>query len=355
MESLVVNRAFWQDKRVLVTGHTGFKGSWLCLWLEKLGAEVIGFSNGIPTRPSLYEDAAIDRELIDVTGDVRERVAVREVVERYRPEIVFHLAAQSLVRRSYACPLETYETNVIGTANILEASHAIAQVVVVVTSDKCYARSPDDRPHKETDPLGGADPYSSSKACAELVAFAYRSTLRDKGPAVASVRAGNVIGGGDWAEDRLLPDLVRGGLAGNAVPIRSPNAIRPWQHVLNPLEGYLLLAERLPGDRAYAEAWNFGPEPADERSVLSIAARFAELWDVEMTTIPAKGPHPPESPVLRLDSGKARDLLGWCPRWNLDAALFRVVEWTEAYRHGEDLRRTMVDQIQAHQQDEMRA
>lgn len=351
MESLVVDPAFWRDKRVLVTGHTGFKGSWLCLWLEKLGAKVIGFSDGVPTKPSLYEDAGIDRELINVTGDIRDRVAVRALVERHRPEIVFHLAAQSLVRRSYTYPLETYETNVIGTANVLEASRAVAEVVVVVTSDKCYAPASDHRPHKETDPLGGTDPYSSSKACAELVALAYRSSLEGDGAAVASVRAGNVIGGGDWAEDRLLPDLVRGGLAGSAVPIRNPSAIRPWQHVLNPLEGYLLLAERLHADRAYAEAWNFGPDPADERSVLSVAACFSELWEVEVTTSLAEGPHPPESHVLRLDSGKARDLLGWRPRWNLDEALYRVVEWTETYRRRGDLRRTMADQIRAHQEE----
>jgi CDP-glucose 4,6-dehydratase len=355
MESLVIDPAFWRDRRVLVTGHTGFKGSWLCLWLEELGAEVIGFSNGVPTTPSLYKDAAIDRGLSDVTGDIRDRVALRALLERRRPEIVFHLAAQSLVRRSYTYPLETYEMNVIGTANVLEASRGIAAAVVVVTSDKCYAPAPDHCSHKETDPLGGADPYSSSKACAELVALAYRSLFRDEGPAVASVRAGNVIGGGDWAEDRLLPDLVRGGLGGSMVPIRNPSAIRPWQHVLNPLEGYLLLGQCLRGDRAYAEAWNFGPDPADEVSVLSVAARFGELWEVEVITTRAKGADPPESHVIRLDSGKARDLLGWRPRWNLDDALYRVVEWTESYRRGKDLRRTMADQIRAHQKDVMPA
>jgi len=354
VESLVVDAAFWRDRRVLVTGHTGFKGSWLSLWLGGLGAQVIGFSNGIPTKPSVYEDAGVGQALTDVVGDVRDRAAVCALVARHPPEIVFHLAAQSLVRRSYTDPLETYETNVIGTANVLEASRRVARVVVVVTSDKCYAPLSDHRPYKETDPLGGTDPYSSSKACAELVSLAYRSSFQCDGAAIASVRAGNVIGGGDWAEDRLLPDLVRGGLEDRAVPIRNPRAIRPWQHVLNPLEGYLLVAERLYEDRGFAGAWNFGPDSVDERSVLSVAGRFADLWEVKVTTSPSEGAHPPESQILRLDSGKARDLLGWRPRWNLDEGLYRVVEWTEAYRRGDDLRRAMRDQISAHQKEALR-
>jgi CDP-glucose 4,6-dehydratase len=281
-------------------------------------------------------------------GDVRDLDALRQTVRRVRPEIVFHLAAQALVRESYAHPTDTYATNVLGTANVLEACCGNAEVVVVVTSDKCYAPSPDGRAHRESDPLGGLDPYSSSKACAELVTAAYRAASASD-TAIASARAGNVVGGGDWATDRLLPDLMRAALAGQPVAIRNPDSLRPWQHVLNPLEGYLLLAQRLAGDRTAAEAWNFGPEERDERPVAWIVDRFSELCDVPVDVVPDASPRPAETAVLRLDSTKAVDRLGWRRRWDLDEALPRVVEWFRAYRDGGDVRRAVVDQIDAHQ------
>lgn len=348
MEGVVVDAAFWRGRKVLVTGHTGFKGSWLSLWLARVGADVCGFSNGVPTSPSLYEDAAVGLDVEDVTGDVRDLDALRRAVRRLRPEIVFHLAAQALVRESFAQPTETYATNVLGTANVLEACCGDSEAVVVVTSDKCYAPRADARAHRETDALGGDDPYSSSKACAELVTAAYRSSSAN-GTAIASVRAGNVVGGGDWAKDRLLPDLMRAVLARGPVVIRNPGSLRPWQHVLNPLEGYLLLAQRLAGDGGVAEAWNFGPEERDERPVAWIVERFAELSNLGLDVVPDPSPRPPETAVLRLDSAKAVDRLGWRRRWDLDEALVRVVEWFQAYRDGGDLRRAAVDQIDAHQ------
>lgn len=345
---MVVDAACWRGRKVLVTGHTGFKGSWLSLWLARLGADVCGFSNGVPTSPSLYEDAAVALEVETVAGDIRDLDALRRAVRRLRPEIVFHLAAQALVRESFAHPTETYATNVLGTANVLEACCGNAEAVVVVTSDKCYAPRGDGRAHRENDALGGVDPYSSSKACAELVTAAYRAASAN-GTAIASARAGNVVGGGDWAVDRLLPDLMRAALAERPVVIRNPDSLRPWQHVLNPLEGYLLLAQRLAGDGSLADAWNFGPEERDERPVAWIVERFAELCDVPFDVLPDSSSRPPETAVLRLDSTKAVDGLGWRRRWDLDEALLRVVEWFRAYRDGSDLRQAVVDQIDAHQ------
>jgi CDP-glucose 4,6-dehydratase len=349
LESVVVDPGFWRRRRVLITGHTGFKGSWLSLWLATLGAKLVGFSNGVPTRPALYEDANLAPDIAPVDGDVRDASALRAAVTTHRPEVVFHLAAQSLVRPSYEDPVRTYETNVLGTANLLEVSRDVVPVVIVVTSDKCYADSGDAIPHRESDALGGRDPYSSSKACAELVVEAYRASFGGDGTRIASVRAGNVIGGGDWAKDRLVPDLVRGVLAGEAVAIRNSGSVRPWQHVLNPLEGYLLLAERLWSDESYRGAWNFGPDAADEQSVEWVVARLAELWGEDIVTVPAAGPQPAELPALRLDSAKARARLGWRPRWDLEEGLRRVVEWAEAYRRRGDQRRMLLEQIDAHQ------
>jgi CDP-glucose 4,6-dehydratase len=348
---VVVDPSFWRRRRVLITGHTGFKGSWLSLWLATLGAEVVGLSNGVPSRPALYEDASLRFDVAPVDGDVRDVAAVRKAVATHKPELVFHLAAQSLVRPSYEEPLLTYETNVLGTANVLEACRGAVAVVIVVTSDKCYAASGGAVRHRETDALGGSDPYSSSKACAELVVEAYRASFGPEGMRIASVRAGNVIGGGDWAEGRLVPDVVRAVLAGRPVSIRNLTSVRPWQHVLNPLEGYLLLAERLWGEQSFAEAWNFGPDAADEQSVGWVVARLAELWGEEVVTVGAPGPQPPELPALRLDSSKARSRLGWRPRWELDEGLRRVVEWAEAYRRRGDQRQAVLDQIAAHQSE----
>jgi CDP-glucose 4,6-dehydratase len=288
--------------------------------------------------------------LTHVEGDVRDGRRLAEVVERHRPEVIMHMAAQSLVRRSYREPIETFETNVLGTVNILEAAKAGgARVVVNVTSDKCYADA-GSAAHREEDPKGGNDPYSASKACAEIVSDAYRTAfLGNQGPALASVRAGNVIGGGDWAEDRLVADVMAAALERRRVLLRDPDAVRPWQHVLNPLEGYLLLAERLWNDRSFAGGWNFGPDETDEKPVRAVVARLAELWGDGLAWVHDDREHPPERHVLRLDSSQARDRLGWAPRWNLEQALDSVVDWYRAYQAGEDVRIIVLEQIKAYE------
>jgi len=338
-----------------VTGHTGFKGSWLSRWLSELEADVVGLSDGVPTTPSLYEDAHIDRDLDSHVGDVRDQQIVRSVVESCRPEVVYHLAAQSLVRRSYREPLLTYSTNVLGTANVLEACRDTVPVVVVVTSDKCYAEHSLETPFVETDPLGGSDPYSSSKACAELVTAAYRNSYSSDETKVASVRAGNVIGGGDWAEDRLVADLLRGALSRRPVVIRNPASTRPWQHVLNALEGYLALAERLWDDPSFGDAWNFGPNASDETSVADVIALLTDFWGEHIAVEQVAEPQPHEAPALRVDSTKARKRLQWEPRWNLEEALRRTAEWAKTYRDGGDVRAASTAQIHAHQAETVSA
>jgi CDP-glucose 4,6-dehydratase len=314
-----------------------------------LGADVVGYSVGVPTNPSLFELAFVDHGLTHVDGDVRDGRRLEQVVERHRPEVVMHMAAQSLVRRSYREPMETFETNVLGTVNILEAARAGGvRVVVNVTSDKCYADT-SSMPHREDDPKGGNDPYSASKACAEIVSDAYRTAFfENQGPALASVRAGNVIGGGDWGEDRLVGDVMTAALERRPVLLRDPDAVRPWQHVLNPLEGYLLLAQRLWEDRSFAGGWNFGPEEGDEKPVRAVVARIAELWGDGPAWVHDEREHPPERHVLRLDSSLARERLGWTPRWNLEQALENVVDWYRAYQAGEDLRVVVLEQIKAY-------
>jgi CDP-glucose 4,6-dehydratase len=325
--------SFWRGRRVLVTGHTGFKGAWLTLWLQRLGADVSGFSRDVPTEPSLYALAGID--VRETRGDIRDAQAVSRAVAP--AEVVFHLAAQPLVRRSFQRPRETYDVNVMGTAAVLDAvrEHG-TPATVIVTSDKCYDNREQGEPFTEDAPLGGHDPYSSSKAAAELVTDAYRRSFELP---VASARAGNVIGGGDWGEDRLIPDILRAAEAGQAVRIRNPAAVRPWQHVLNPLSGYLLLAERLHGDARFAQAWNFGPDLDDARPVQWVVERIAERWEAD------PGPHPHEARFLALDSTKARETLGWAPRWDLEQALARITEWTAA----EDKREITLRQIDAFQ------
>ncbi|MBY8820725.1 CDP-glucose 4,6-dehydratase [Sphingomonas colocasiae] len=335
---------------MLVTGHSGFKGSWLSLWLHALGAKVTGFALPPPTRPSLFEAARIG-ELIDhVEGDVRDAAAVRKVVEDARPEVIFHLAAQPLVRLSYEEPVETYATNVMGTVHVLEAARTVPGVaaVVCVTSDKCYENREWIWPYRENDPMGGHDPYSSSKGCAELVVAAYRrSFFQGAGPAVASVRAGNVIGGGDWAADRLLPDLVRAFEAGAAPLIRSPEAVRPWQHVLEALGGYLLIADRLLGGEAqFADAWNFGPADDDARPVSWIVDRMRAAWgDGAGGPLADTGPRPHEAGLLRLDCSKARAALGWRPALTLEGAIDWIVTWHKAIGAGGDARAVTLSQI----------
>jgi CDP-glucose 4,6-dehydratase len=334
---------------VLVTGHTGFKGSWACLWLSRLGAEVTGLSLDPPTEPSLFAAARVADRVDDRRADVRDRDAVRAAVAAARPEVTIHMAAQPLVRRSYEEPLATYEANVMGTANVLDALRGTpdARVAVVVTSDKCYEPRADGAPCREGDPLGGADPYSSSKACAELVAAAYRRSFPD-GPAIASARAGNVIGGGDWAADRLVPDAMRAALEHRELTVRNPEAVRPWQHVLGPLGGYLELAQRLWEDRSAAGAWNFGPDAGDELPVSEIADRLRDLWGDELRWRAEHDGGPPETAVLRLDSAKARERLGWAPAWGLDAGLRATVEWFRAVRDGAEPAEVCLRQIGDH-------
>jgi CDP-glucose 4,6-dehydratase len=339
--------AVWQGRRVWLTGHTGFKGAWLALWLESLGAEVHGFSSSLVSEPSLYEVAEVADGLAgEVRGDVRSKSEVRAAVARAQPDVVIHMAAQALVRRGLAKPVESFMVNVTGTAKVLEALRVEAEprAVVVVTSDKCYRNDGRDHPFREDDPLGGDDPYSASKAGQEHVAAAFRAL----GLPIATVRAGNAIGGGDWATDRLVADCMRAALAGQPVTVRAPNALRPWQHVLCPLDGYLRVAEALlAGTPGAASAWNFGPDDAEP--VGRLVEGVAERWPggLEM-----RGGEPDaaagEAPALRLDPTRARTELGWMPRWDLDAALDATVAWYAAYRDGADMRAETLRQIAAY-------
>jgi CDP-glucose 4,6-dehydratase len=336
--------AFWGERNVLLTGHTGFKGTWLSLWLQRLGARVTGVSSGVPTSPSLHDLAQAGRDVSEVDADVRDAAAVRDAVGAASPDVILHLAAQPLVRRSYEAPEETFAINVHGTVNVLEAAREVGGVgaIIVVTSDKCYAPGAD--PHPEDDPLGGEDPYSASKAGAELVAAAWR---RSYGLPIATARAGNVVGGGDWGTDRLLTDVMRAALAGAPVELRNPRAVRPWQHVLNPLAGYLRLAQAVHEDAAtFAGPWNFGPDPGDELPVEAIVERLGALWDGGIEVAAQPGEHPRESAVLRLDSSKAREQLGWRPAWDLDAGLRAIVEWYRGYERGDDVRALTLAQIE---------
>ena len=350
----LVDPGFWRGRTVLVTGHSGFKGAWLSLWLQALGARVVGLAGGVPSSPSLYGHARVADGLTEISADVRDLAAVVDACARHEPEVVIHLAAQPLVRRSFVHPRATYEINVLGTVNVLEAVRATPSVraVVNVTSDKCYANPPGREPRRfvETDPLGGHDPYSSSKACAELVVEAYLRSFfepQPDGPRLASARAGNVIGGGDWGEDRLIADIMRGALQDEPVAVRNPEAVRPWQHVLNPLSGYLRLAEALHGSCALQGGWNFGPDRDDARPVRWIADRLTELWPGELRWELDDGPHPHEAHFLSLDSTKARERLGWAPAWGLDEALASIVEWYGALRAGKDMRAVTRGQIEA--------
>jgi len=350
-----VNSEFWQGKKVFVTGHTGFKGSWLCLWLHSLGAQVTGYALQPPTDPNLFEGAGVSTLVHSILGDIRDRAALEAALQAARPEIVIHMAAQALVRDSYTFPIETYATNVMGTAHLLEAIRTCATVraVVVVTTDKCYENKEWVWAYREGEPLGGYDPYSSSKACAELVTGAYRdsffnpATYEKHGLALASARAGNVIGGGDWAANRLVPDCLRALLAGEEIPIRFPAAIRPWQHVLEPLSGYLRLAELLyERGPEFSGAWNFGPSEEDARPVGWIVQRLCEAWQGSKGFRLMTGEQPHEAHHLKLDCSKARSYLGWRPTWSLDEALASIVAWTLAYQAGQDLRALCLGQIQ---------
>lgn len=357
--SAAVAPSFWAGRRVLLTGHTGFKGAWLALWLQSLGAHVTGFSHDVPTEPSLYELARVGDAMESIIGDIRDPPALDRAVDRCKPEVVIHMAAQSLVRRSFGEPRETYETNVMGTVNLLDAVRRDegARVVVNVTSDKCYENREWEWGYREHEPMGGHDPYSNSKGCAELVTAAFRSSFFSDpdGTLLASARAGNVIGGGDWAEDRLIPDIMRAALAGETLHVRNPEAIRPWQHVLNPLSGYLVLAQSLWESPEHASGWNFGPADEDARAVGWIVRRMSELWPDGLRVTHDAGPHPHEARYLKLDSSRARAHLGWLPAWGLAEGLSAVVEWYRRMREGDDLHTVTLEQIEAFQYPPARA
>jgi CDP-glucose 4,6-dehydratase len=355
-----MNPAFWKGKRVLMTGHTGFKGSWLSLWLQSMGAQVVGYALAPPTDPSLFEVAEVGKGMTSIIGDIRDLERLRKVFAEHKPEIVIHMAAQPLVRYSYVEPVETYSTNVMGTVNLLEAVRSTPGVkaVVNVTSDKCYDNREWVWGYRENEAMGGYDPYSNSKGCAELVTSAYRnsyfhpSTFNDKhSTALASARAGNVIGGGDWAGDRLIPDIVRAIMLGKPVNIRSPHAIRPWQHVLEPLSGYLILAQKLYEDGAgYAEGWNFGPNEEDAKPVQWIVERLTQQWGDGASWALDGGNHPHEAHYLKLDCSKAKMRLDWHPRWHLAHTLEMIVTWQRAWLAKQDMRSFTLKQIEQYAQ-----
>jgi len=348
-----MNQAFWNGKRVLLTGHTGFKGSWLSLWLQSMRARVVGYALAPPTNPSLFEVANVGQGMTSVIGDIRDQAKLQAVFTEHSPEIVIHMAAQPLVRYSYQNPVETYSTNVMGTVHLLEAVRNTPGVkaVVNVTTDKCYENKEWLWGYREDEPMGGHDPYSNSKGCSELVTSAYRrSFFQEKGIALASARAGNVIGGGDWAADRLIPDILRAFEQSQPVIIRNPHATRPWQHVLEPLSGYLALAELLYTDgQAFSEGWNFGPHDDDARPVQWIVERMVASWGNEATWQLDGGAHPYEANYLKLDTSKARSRLSWRPQLNLDEALNLIVKWTKKYQQGVNVRETTTAQIKQYQ------
>ncbi len=346
-----MNADFWHGRSVFLTGHTGFKGSWLSLWLQRLGATVTGFALSPPTQPSLFEAARVAEGMTSVLGDIRDLDALAAAMRAARPEVVIHMAAQALVRPGYADPVGTYATNVMGTVHLYEAARQTDSVGVLVsiTSDKCYDNREWLWGYRECEPMGGRDPYSSSKGCAELVSAAYRDSFfsGERPLALATARAGNVIGGGDWARDRLIPDLFCAFEQGTPPQIRNPHAIRPWQHVLEPLSGYLMLAEKLYSEGSkWAGAWNFGPADSDARPVLWIVERMIELWgDAAPSWQRDAAPQPHEASHLKLDCSKAHALLGWRPHWDLDQALARCVEWRQAWRQGDDMRECSLGQV----------
>ena len=335
-----VDPSFWRGKRVLLTGHTGFKGGWLALWLQSMGANLQGYALEPPTTPSLFEKAHIGANMHSVIGDIRDYDALHRAVMGFKPEIVIHMAAQPLVRYSYRNPIETYATNVMGVVHLLEAVRQVGtvKVVVNVTTDKCYENKEWVWGYRENEPMGGFDPYSSSKGCSELVTSAYRqSFFLAEGIGLASARAGNVIGGGDWAEDRLVPDILRAFEESQPAIIRSPNSIRPWQHVLEPLSGYLLLAQKLWAEPLnYSQAWNFGPRDEDAKPVEWIVKNLAGHWKNNATWVVDSGSHPHEAGYLKLDISKASSLLGWAPRWPLGLALEKIVTWSSEMHGGVD-------------------
>jgi CDP-glucose 4,6-dehydratase len=351
-----VRPGFWHGKRVLLTGHTGFKGSWLSLWLQAMGAQLRGIALAAPTTPALFDVARVAAGMDHQVADIRDYDSVRTLMAEFQPEIVIHMAAQPLVRLSYQQPIETYATNVMGTVHVLEAARQAGSVraIVNITTDKCYENKEWVWGYREDEPMGGYDPYSNSKGCAELVSSAYRrSFLQAEGIAMATARAGNVIGGGDWALDRLVPDILRALENGQPVQIRNPHAIRPWQHVLEPLSGYLVLAQRLyEHGQADAEGWNFGPRDEDARPVQWIVERLCDAWGQGAAWALQPGDHPHEASYLKLDISKARQRLNWAPRWPLQTALSRITDWHRAWLAGADMHAYCLEQISQYQTEQ---
>lgn len=357
--TLAVNKSFWQDRSVFITGHTGFKGAWLALWLQSLGAKVTGYSLGPPSEINMYEVAHVGQSMHSIHGDVRDANYLKKCLSEAKPAIVFHLAAQSLVLQSYQDPVETYSTNVMGIVNVLEAIRQCDTVksVVVVTSDKCYDNKEKDWAYRENDPMGGFDPYSSSKGCAELVVDSYRQSFfntdayHTHGVAIATVRAGNVIGGGDWAHDRLIPDVIEALTQQIPITLRNPTAIRPWQHVLEPLGAYIQLAEKLFSHGVlYAEPWNIGPNPSDSKTTEWLVKRLVAYWNNgEQVPIAHQENKAHEAHYLKLDCTKAHSKLGWHPNWTIDKALEQLVNWYQAYQAHEDMYTFSMDQIAQYQ------
>jgi CDP-glucose 4,6-dehydratase len=347
---MAVNSSFWQGKTVLLTGHTGFKGSWCALWLQSMGARVHGLSLEPPTQPNIFTHACVAQGMASSTiGDIRDYSTVLTTMQRVQPDVILHMAAQPLVRLSYSQPVETYATNVMGTVHVLEAARQVrsAKAIVNITTDKCYENKEWAWGYRENEPMGGYDPYSNSKGCSELVTSAYRqSFMQQAGIALASARAGNVIGGGDWAADRLVPDILRAFEQDRPVVIRNPASTRPWQHVLEPVSGYLCLAQALFSEgQIWAEGWNFGPHDDDARPVQWIVERMVTLWGRGSSWQLDGGQHPHEAHYLKLDISKAKTRLAWAPRWSLEQALLRIVDWHQAFMRQADMRQVCLSQI----------
>lgn len=339
---------FYDGKRVFLTGHTGFKGAWLAKWLKMMGAVVGAYSLEPPSEPSLWELANIERDVIRLGGDIRDARTLKGAMVDFRPEIIIHMAAQSLVRLSYEYPVDTFTTNIMGTVHVLDAIRQTDSVrsAIMVTSDKCYENGERNKGYTEEDPMGGHDPYSASKGCAELTVSSYvRSFFVDSSASIASVRAGNVIGGGDFATDRLIPDMVRAFRKGESVHIRFPQAVRPWQHVLEPLSGYLLLAKRLWEDKTYVGAWNFGPADEAARTVGEVVEKFASIWGGDALHVLDNADHPHEATWLKLDCTKANSVLKWQPRTDFEQALSLTAEWYKAWSCGKNPRHLVEKQI----------
>ncbi len=347
--------SFWKDKKILITGHTGFKGSWLSMYLTHLGARVSGFALEPPTNPSLFEIAGVEKSIQHKNGDVRDLSGVSSYFEEIEPEIVIHMAAQPLVRDSYKIPVETYATNVMGTVNLCEVvrQSKCVKVFLNITTDKCYENKEWVWGYRENETLGGYDPYSNSKACSELVTAAYRSSyfnparFSEHGVAIATARAGNVIGGGDWAYERLVCDCIRALLHNEEIVLRNPDAVRPWQYVLEPLRGYMMLVQQMyENGGAFSEAFNFGPDVRDAVQVEELVSRLCKKWGGNARYSVEGGQHPHEARYLKLDCSKAKDMLAWHPKWNLDKAIDAIIDWTRAYTEGKDMHALCLRQIE---------